>query len=85
MKKKLLLIFLSIKLLYLLQSLLSPYPNYNRMNTDYSGNYFLQVYSNNDSGWYEKIATNGYSNTNDLNSKESADYAFFQCTQLQES
>jgi Gpi18-like mannosyltransferase len=47
------------------------------MNTDCLENYFLQVYSNNDSGWYEKIAANGYPNTNDINNKESADYAFF--------
>ena len=76
MINKLLIVFLLLKLFYFLQSVLSPYPEFNRMNLDYPGNYFLQVYSNNDSGFYEKIAENGYSKTTDINI-DGADYAFF--------
>lgn len=76
LKIKLILIFLGLKLVYPLQSFLSPSPEFNRMKHDVSWDYFLQVYSNNDSGWYEKIASNGYSKVEGGKSI-SDEYAFF--------
>lgn len=73
----LILLFLAIKFVYYIQSYASLYPNYNRLEINYFGDRFLQTYSNNDAGWYEKIAEHGYPEVENMQSENAELYAFF--------
>jgi Gpi18-like mannosyltransferase len=72
------LIALLIKLVYYIFIFFIPYPKYNRLEIKYFGEYFFQNYSNNDSGWYENIALNGYPDPQKVSDPEQLyKYAFF--------
>ena len=72
----LLLAFAILKLMYIVQTALSPYPEYNRLPLKQEG-YALAVFSNNDSGWYEHIADVGYPTQGGIDNPDNAVFAFF--------
>lgn len=53
-----------------------PYPEYNRIPKEVEQSTWF-VFSNNDSGWYEKIALNAYPKVSSIEDQEAAVYAFF--------
>lgn len=72
----LLIFFILIKLGYLIMHFSFPFPEFNRISPDLENGTWY-VFSNNDSGWYEKIASNGYPEISSKEEKEAAVYAFF--------
>lgn len=70
------LLFIFIKIGYLILHYSLSYPNFNRIPKD-AKDANWHVFANNDSGWYHAIAMNGYSTIESIKDSDAANYAFF--------